>query len=72
MGLYPETRFRFGYTVRFQAFCLDVLETFANAGMRDSFGSCIFRENREKSGSTIRLAGNGWKPSGGKCLLFFS
>jgi len=32
-------------------------------------GSCIFRESREKSESTIRLAGKGWKPSGGKCLF---
>jgi len=31
MGLSPETRFGFGV-------CLDVRESIANAGMRDSFG----------------------------------
>ena len=49
MGLSPETRFgfayglasgiRFGleYTVRLWAFCLDVWESIANAGMHDIF-----------------------------------
>jgi len=37
MGLSPETRFGFGYTVWLRASFLDVREI-ANAGMRDSFG----------------------------------
>jgi len=37
MGLSPETRFRFWYTVRFRAFYFDVLESIENAGMRDNF-----------------------------------
>jgi len=28
-------------------------------------GSCSFRESREKSGSTVRSAGQSWKPGGG-------
>jgi len=31
-------RFGFGYTIRLRAFCLDVWESIANAGIRDSFG----------------------------------
>ena len=33
-------------------------------------GSCSFRESREKSGSTVRSAGAGWKPGGGKVFDF--
>jgi len=33
-------------------------------------GSCSFRESREKSGRTVRLAGKGWRPSGGKVFVF--
>jgi len=38
MGLFSETRFGFGYTVKLWAFGLHVQESIANAGMRDSFG----------------------------------
>jgi len=38
MGLFSETRFGFGYTVRLWAFGLYFRESIANAGMRDSFG----------------------------------
>ena len=37
-------------------------------------GSCSFRESREKSRekseSTVRLAGKSWKPGGGKVFVF--
>ena len=33
-------------------------------------GSCSFRESRGKSGSTVRLAGQNWKPGGGKVFVF--
>jgi len=36
MGLYSGTRFGFMHTVPLQASCLDVRESIANAGMRDS------------------------------------
>jgi len=32
-------------------------------------GSCSFRESREKSGSTVRLAGQSWKPGGGNVFV---
>ena len=37
MGLSSETRFGFWYRIRLRAFCLDVRESIANAGMRNSF-----------------------------------
>jgi len=71
MGLSPEARFGFGYTVRLRGFCLDVLESMRMQECAIVLGSCSFRESRDKSGSTVRLAGKGWKLSGGKCLFFF-
>ena len=50
MGASSETRCGFGA-------CLDVQESLEYAGMRHTVGSCSFRESREKSGSTVRLAG---------------
>jgi len=45
MGLSSKTRFGFGYTVRLLAFGWYVRESIVNTGMRDSFGTCRFRES---------------------------
>jgi len=64
MGWSSETRFDFG----------SLLMTFGKTlRMRECaivLGSRSFRESRQKSGSTVRLAGKGWKPSGGKVFVF--
>jgi len=70
MGLSSETRFYFGYTVRFGVLCLGVRESIAHAGMGDSFGTVQLPGKSGESGSTVRLAGKGWKPNGGKVFVF--
>jgi len=60
--------------LRLRAFCLNVRESIANAGMRDGFEICSFQESREKSreksGSTVRSPGKSWKSGGGKVFVF--
>jgi len=73
MGLSPETRSGFAYSVAsgirfgFWRVCGTHREMQECAIV---LGSCSFRESREKSGSTLRLAGRSWKPGGVKVFIF--
>jgi len=77
MGLSPETRFGFRYTVWLRACGLATgvfVESIVNAGMRDSFGIVIAfgkagRKVEALWGQPERTAGS---PEVGKCLFSFS
>ena len=70
MGSPPKTRFGFGYTVRLSALVCTFGKALRMQECAIVFGSCSFRESREKSGSTVRSAGKSWKPGGGKVFVF--
>jgi len=70
MGLSSETRFGFGYTVRLWVLVCTFGKALRIKECAIVFGSCSFRESREKSGSTVRSTGRSWKPGGGKVIVF--
>jgi len=69
MGLSSGNRFGFSHTFRLRACLWKALRTQECAIV---LGWRSFRESREESGSTVRLAGKNWKPGGEGFVSFVS
>ena len=64
-------RFGFGYTVRLRAFCLDIRESIANAGMRDSFRIVQLSGKPREKWKHCKVSVKELEPGGRKVFVSF-